>query len=173
MNRINGFAVGVCVMLLSSPMNGQAWVPCSQGYCGVITPAGSCSTNLGMTFEEATTSCPGTGCISITFNRFACNDGTEDGGVVKETKPSSTLADWHRVRMGGTSFIQALFDPVPQGNFIVSHDQFACRQERECRCELDEAAQQQRCKTNAMAAWTDFNWISDFVSNGMPCGYVD
>ncbi len=126
-----------------------------------------------MTFEEATTSCPGTGCISIPLNRFACNDGTEDGGVVRETRPSSNLGDWHRIRTGGTPYILALIDPPDIGVCIVSHDQFACRNRRECHCELDEAVAQQKCQTNETAAWSDSDWMPDFVSNGWPCGFVD
>lgn len=173
MNRLNGFAVVVCVLLLSSPVKGQYWTPCDQGYCGILTPAGSCSSNLDMTFEEATTSCPGTGCISIPNNRFACNDGTEDGGVVKETQPSSNLGDWHRVRSGGTTWLEAALDRPAIGVCIIAPDKFACRKYKNCRCELDVAAQQQKCTTDEMAAWTDFDYISDFVSNGWPCGYVD
>ena len=172
MNRLNGFAVVVCVLLLSSPMKGQEWVVCSQGYCGVLTPAGSCSSTLGMTFEEATKSCPGTGCISLPNNNFACNDGTENGGVVKETEPSSNLAEWYRVRSGGTSWLEAMLHPcVNNCTCIVSAGQFACLKRKECRCELDEAAQQQKCQANEMAAWVDFFWIPDFVGNGA-CGTV-
>ncbi len=173
MNRMHGFAVVVWVLLLSNTLKGQTWVPCSQGYCGILTPAGSCNSITDKTFEQATTSCPGTGCISLPGNKFACNDGTEDGGIVKETKPASNLADWYRTRSGGTHPITAMVDPVPVGVCIVSWDRIACLKTRDCVCEWNQAAQQQQCVTNETSVWDESTLIPDYVSNGTICGYGD
>lgn len=97
---------------------------------------------------------------------------SQDENQTDKTMAEEISLSPNRPRSGGPTWLQAWLDPCYYScTCIVSAGQFACLKRRDCRCQLDQAAGQQKCQTDAMAAWVDSDWISDFVGNGA-CGYV-